>query len=185
MSVPFRWEIDGVRGAALTLTVAFLRDIGLPTVSRSDATGFVAGVEIVAGTLHYDPVRVRTSDLLHEAGHLAVLPAEWRERANGDLDALVGPMCEEAFARFPIDSPELRAVLQSGDCEATAWAYAAGVAIGLKSDNIIHPRDYQGAGKAVRLQLSCGAHLGVNGLRHGGMIASVRSYPTMLRWLQR
>lgn len=170
--------------SAVERTTAFLDAIGIPTLARAGAKGFLDAIDIVDGTLHYDPQGVRSSDLLHEAGHLAVIPSEWRGRANGDLDIVFKEMCEDAFSRFEVDSPELRAVMQSGEAEATAWSYAAGVAIGLDPDDIIHPDDYDGEGETVRLQLSFSSHFGVHGLRHGGMIESVRTYPAMLRWLQ-
>lgn len=171
-------------GDPLSRTIGFLSSIGIVTIARDGADGFLDAVRIVEGTLHYDPMRVRTSDLLHEAGHLAVLPSAYRHMADGDLDDMYEGMLADASARYPIDSPELRAAMQSGECEASAWAYAAGVAVGLDPDDIIHPDHYDGTGELVRLQFENRCHFGVNGLRHGGMIESVRTYPTMLRWLQ-
>ncbi len=168
----------------LTRTLDFLTSIGIVTVPRDDADGFLDAVRIVHGTLHYAPSRVLTSDLLHEAGHLAVLPSAYRSMADGDLDDMYEDMLKDASERHPIDSPELRAAMQSGECEASAWAYAAGVAIGLDPDEIIHPDHYDGTGELVRFQFENRCHFGVNGLRHGGMIDSVRTYPRMLRWLQ-
>lgn len=171
-------------GDPLTRTIAFLASIGLVTVPRDGADGFLDAVEIVDGCLHYDARRARSSDLLHEAGHLAVLPSAYRHLANGDLDDLYEDMLKDAVARHPVDSPELRAAMQSGECEASAWAYAAGIAIGLDPDDVIHPDHYDGTGEIVRFQFENRCHFGINGLRHGDMIASVRTYPTMLRWLQ-
>lgn len=176
--------MNATSSPAVTQVLSFLESIGIPTTARPGAKGFIDGIAIVEGSLHYDPAVVRSSDLLHEAGHLAVIPSEYRKRANGDLDGLFDFMFQDAQRRFDIDSPEMRTVIQAGECEASAWAYAAGVAIGLEPDDIIHPDDYDREGASVRLQLSCNAHFGINGLRHGGMIHSVRSYPAMLRWTQ-
>jgi hypothetical protein len=59
------------------------------------------------GELILDELRnTGPGDLLHEAGHLAVLPAHLRHTANGSLHNEV-------------------AVAHAGEPEATAWAYAA------------------------------------------------------------
>ena len=81
-------------------------------------------------------------------------------------------------------SLQMRTVNQGGEYETSARTYSAGVAIGLEPVDIIHPYDYDGEGASVRLQLCCNAHFGIKGLRHGGMIDSVRSRPATRRWTQ-
>lgn len=168
---------------AVERTLRFLADIGLETKSVAGAAGFLDGVTFDRGILLYDPDRTTSSDLLHEAGHLAVIPGRFRPLAGDDLDETFAIM-GAALDGLAIDSPEMRAILQAGEAEATAWSYAAGRAIDLKGRHIIADEDFSGDGAEIRAMLSYGAHFGVHGLVHGGMCASKRDYPRLLRWLQ-
>ena len=172
------------RPEALRLAVGHLRSIGLDLVEEPDSNGFLPAVDIRHGVLVYDPKRALPSDLLHEAGHLAVLPANYRVQAQSDISPLIERMCRETIEIYAVDSPELRAVLQSGESEATAWSYAAGVAAGLSGHWIIEPYHFDGTGRDILKALAIRCHLGVHGLVHGGMCASIRSYPELTRWLQ-
>lgn len=171
------------RNQAARRVIDFLTAIGLDLRPVPGAEGFLKGITFEQGVLLYDPALATSSDLLHEAGHLAVIPARFRHLAGRDLDETFAVM-GEALDDLQIDSPEMRAILQSGEAEATAWSYAAGKAIGLKDQSIIDDGDFSGEGEMVRGMLSYGAHFGVHGLVHGGMCASKRDYPRLTRWLQ-
>lgn len=67
---------------ALQRVIDFLRTVGLTVVIEPDANGFVRLVRIVAGCLHVNPA-CAPSALLHEAGHLAIVPE--RIRAYMDI----------------------------------------------------------------------------------------------------
>ena len=60
----------------LGIIVAFLEEIGLPVRFRDlDEAGFLPGITVEAGGLNVDREKLLyPGDLLHEAGHLAVLP---------------------------------------------------------------------------------------------------------------
>ncbi|QAY80421.1 hypothetical protein [Sphingosinicella sp. BN140058] len=173
----------------LAKTASFLNSIGLEAAPASGAAGFLSAVQIHDGTLRYDPARALPSDLLHEAAHLAILPERFRKLASDDLEPLFLHMCEEA-ARHVEEDPDrandhfVRSVLQAGECEATAWAFAAGRAARLPDTVIITDDQYEGEGADIRRGLALGAYLGINGLVASGMCESVRSYPSLCRWLQ-
>lgn len=169
----------------------FLQQIGLTIREVDTANGFIPNVLIAGGELHITKA-TRPSNLLHEAGHVAVFPARYRTLINDDIDEAARRMFEDIERRSRVEDPSLfhpdsqtmRTAIQAGEAEATAWAYAAGRAIGLPEHLIIEDADYDGAGAEVRLGLSLNAYLGINGLVHAGMCQSVRAFPTLTRWLQ-
>lgn len=183
---------------ALSQCVDFVTAKGLLATECSGVRGFVDKVRIVYGVLTFDP-SCRPCDFLHEAGHLAVLPAKWRSRANDDLSVVFKEMCEyaEKTAMDP-DGEEMRGMIQSGEYEATAWSFAAGVAIGLPPELIISDDsffDEHGIqqGESVRAALAIGCFAGISGLHHGGFCQSPHGmrrkddfvFPKMRRWTQR
>lgn len=166
--------------------LSFLVGLGLEVRYGSTDGGFVRGIRIDAGVIVYDE-HASASNLLHEAGHIAICPGRFRKSLTGNLDASFDQILSAAnLAHEEPDSPLSRALLQMSDPEATAWAFAAGVAAGIPHERIIEARDYNGEGPAIRRCLAAGQYLGINGLQHAGMTrlrGSVR-YPSMLRWLQ-
>ena len=179
--------------------VDFLDRIGIATQERPGATGVLAGLAIVGGCIHFDDDVCTAADLLHEAGHLAVLPSQWRRKASGDLDRLFPEMFADGSAdNLDPDGPEMRAMLQCGEAEATAWAWAASMHIGLSplqtiEDNTYYNEDGTPGGADVRLALQCGAYAGINGLQAAGWCAAssviarhrgLPLYPKLRRWIQ-
>lgn len=155
--------------------VAFLRDVGI-TVSEGAVAGdaFLPGVRIQSGALVFDR-RTLTwpGDLLHEAGHIAVTPAALRDTLSDDLDGHA-------------------ADAHGGEAEATAWAYAANVALGLEPDVLFHAGGYHGNATALILTYTAGVYPGCAGLAAAGMTlpgsaagaCNAAPYPNMLRWLR-
>lgn len=160
----------------------FLNSIGIKTHKVSSAVGFLNEVRIDKGEIQYTD-KASISNLLHEAGHLAVLPENYRSEAEDDITKIQIKMLDENLDMEP-DSESMRILLQAGETEATAWAYAAGIAIGIPSEVIIRAEDYDHDGEQIRLCLSMRSYLGINGLRNSGMISAVKEYPVMVRWLQ-
>jgi hypothetical protein len=174
----------------LSATVDFLRSIGLELIEDENASGFLETVRIENGKLYYQPGVTKPANLLHEAGHVAVIPAFYRPKAGAHIDDLISEMCEDMSADLAAnpdlnpDAPHLISIMQSGETEATAWAFAAGRAIGLPDEVIIEDEDYDGEGASIRLGLALNCYLGINGMVRGGMCESVRAYPSMKKWLQ-
>lgn len=178
----------------LARTLAFLRDIGLPVVVKStlSSPGFLDCVRIEQGGLCVQP-DARVSDVLHEAGHLAVTPARFRALVQDDVDEGHRRMFEAMEAeKIEVDSPLWRAALQSGEAEATAWTWAAGLHLGLAPERIIENDDYDGEGAFIRQALAMESYLGINGLCHAGFCGRgelgrrrrLPLYPQLCFWLQ-
>lgn len=172
-------------------TMRFLNEIGISVQMAPGASGFIDHIEVVNGGLHVDP-RATASSLLHEAGHLAIVPTEFRHMLNGDLGAGMRKIIQylDGLELEP-DSHLERAILQTGDPEATAWAFAAGRAIGLPDKLIIQDDEYSGEGRFIRNALAAGAYVGINGISHAGFCVRRANpyrplpvYPTLAYWLQ-
>ncbi|MBS7671678.1 hypothetical protein [Croceicoccus gelatinilyticus] len=175
------------KDADLEKVAEALLEIGLEVVWDESASGFLEGIEIRNGVLHVSRSAV-ASDLLHEAGHLAIMPPIIRRQVTGDVEDAahaVDAIYEahrgnDAF----LESPLMRALLQMSDTEATAWAYAFGLRCGLAPDQIIRGSTYDGAGDEIRLMLGMNCYLGIHGLKAAGFIENTKQFPELRKWLQ-
>lgn len=149
--------------------VAFIRSLGL-SIETAALPGPTAlpGMTIRRGVILYDPDQTYApGDLLHEAGHLAVKPAELR-----DCDPFDATPAEEMMC--------------------TAWSWAAGRHLGLPSSVVFHPPSFKEWGDTLRENFDEGRYVGVPGLHRFGMSIEPRQatadgpppYPHMLRWLR-
>jgi len=171
--------------------VHFLRDIGLSVDIVPGATGFVEHVVITAGGLQVDP-RAPASGILHDAAHIALIPSRFRSYMSGDLGAGMKRAFEELNSMdLDPDSPLERAMVQSSDTEATAWAWAAGQAVGIPDEKIILDAEYEGGGAWIRTCLAARSYVGINGLQHAGFCViratpyrALPVYPKLAFWLQ-
>jgi hypothetical protein len=156
------------------LAVAFVRRIGLEVafgpICDSGVTTFLPGIRIERGMLLVDRARLlEAGDLLHEAGHLAVMTPEDRERADGPLEA------------SPAD-----------EMMAIAWSYAATIHLALPPAFVFHDAGYRGGSQALIDNFAHGRFVGVPMLdwigltvdpnRSGAKEGAV--YPTMIKWLR-
>ena len=177
---------------AFARTVAFLEELGFVIRHDPAADGFLEGVEISNGELLVESCADdMAGELLHEAGHLAVIPSLFRGQVSGDLGGVGEIMSDwidaHGLALGP-DHPLVRAILQAGECEAVAWSYAAASAIGIDT-RIPFYRGFEGEGLALHDQVASGYYFGVHGLAAGGMTdlprpRSLTPFPQMKRWLQ-
>ena len=162
-----------MQAAALDTIVQFLRSIGL-VVEAAELPGdtFLPAIRIVAGGLRYDPVRLQTpGDLLHEAGHLAIVP-------------------ERALLNDAIDNQQPDAA--TDEVEAIAWSWAALVHLGLPGELLFHPGSYKGQAEGLLMSYRLGVYFGAAGLARRGLCllpaqaagSGVQPYPHMQRWLQ-
>jgi len=140
--------------------IGFLDAIGLPCRRGTipDAT-VVPGIFIENGGLVYDADKLaHPGDLLHEAGHLAVMAPERRARSRPD----VGKYAAEEMM-------------------AIAWSYAASVHLDLDPAVVFHPQGYRGQSASLIRTFTSNPHpFGVPMLRWLGM---TDAYPAMIRWL--
>ncbi len=161
--------------ASTEAIVGFLRGIGI--VVREGAVAddaFLPGLVVERGEIIFDAGRLAwPGDLLHEAGHIAVTPPAQRR------------LLPDSLSGHPIDA-------EGGEVEATAWAYAASVALGLDPAVLFHPGGYHGRSAALVLTYAMGVYPGAKGLADAGMTlvgdrarqAGVPPYPHMTAWLR-
>lgn len=152
--------------------VGFLSSIGIPVrlASVREPTA-VPGITIEHGGLvldlgggHHD------GDLLHEAGHLALLPPSQRATAAGLLDADAGPATELG---------------------AICWSVAAARHLGLELDVVFHAEGYRGD-SAWFIETFDGGHApGLPVLQWAGLTwapgqapAGEQPFPAMRQWLR-
>lgn len=155
--------------------VEFLNEVGIEVVpARLDGECFLPGILVDRGRLLVDEARLTyPGDLLHEAGHLAVAPADVRPTLSGEVS---------------IPGADMDAI----EAQATAWAFAATVHLGLDPAVLFHAGGYKGKSAGLILTYSLGGYPGAGGLREAGMTAApgearglgVRPYPHMLKWLR-
>lgn len=107
----------------------FLEGIGIP-VRRGTVTDptAVPGIAIVDGTVVLDPDTGRhEGDLLHEAGHLALLPPSQRATATGLLPAdlgagyELGAICWSVAAAWHLELDLAQVFHADGYCDDSAW----------------------------------------------------------------
>lgn len=173
--------------------VSFLYSIGFTMVAERGINGFLPGIRIERNmTILYDRDLLSDPlDILHEAGHVAVVPALFRNGVAGDMEeAMMHGPAEEYIKTHPfivsdengvpIEDPVIRGLLQCGEAEAQAWSYAAAVAAGVASDEAFSRLDHFAD---VWLALKMHAHPGINGLIASRMTTR-DLFPKMNRWLQ-
>lgn len=154
----------------------FLQRIGI-ACEAADLAGedcFLPGLLLDRGRLRVDEALLRyPGDLLHEAGHVAVAPAQARESLSGESTAVPG-----------VDMTTLEAA-------AIPWSYAAALAAGIDPAEVFHDAGYHGHARGLLFTFTVGAGIGVNLLEDAGMTAGpvrarelgVPPFPHMLRWL--
>ncbi|HEY1806686.1 MAG TPA: hypothetical protein VGG45_19605 [Terracidiphilus sp.] len=153
-----------------TLIVDWLREIGLTVrFAPLEAATFLPGVTLEPGGIVIDPERLLyPGDLLHEAGHLAVmLPAQ---RAATQQNAEIG---------------------MGDEIAAQTWSYAAAVHLGLAPEVVFHATGYKGSA-ATLIEIYRDGKAGVPLLQWIGLTldrvraaeAGTHAYPHMIRWLR-
>ena len=130
----------------------FITGLGLPIVEATlPADTFLPGIAIRDGGLVVDPERLQwPADLLHEAGHLAVLPPALRAQAHDDL-------------------PGHDDHADAGEQEALAWAWAATLHLGIPPEALIHEGGYRGRSRELLQMYAVGICPGLRGLCALGM----------------
>lgn len=181
--------------------VAFLRGIGFTVeFGPGAAGGFLPGVNIHAGAIHIDPdTLVSPGDLLHEAGHMAILPRRLHHRLGRDLEAdTIAAVALEAGPGLPADLT-LAGPVQYGELMAQAWSYAAVLHLDLPPGCVFFPGSYHvdsyEGSHPMQRWLEAESHHGSLGLARIGMTGysglfafmgdnGLPPFPRMARWLQ-
>jgi hypothetical protein len=149
---------------------AFVAGIGLEVEPASLSESFLPGLGIRHGKLLIDESRLAwPGDVLHEAGHLALVPAAERACIEDDAGADAG-----------------------FEMAAIAWSYAAALHLGIDPAIVFHSAGYKGWSPAILDNFSHGRYVGVPILVWLGMTVDPRKpgrtdappYPHMLQWLR-
>lgn len=154
---------------SLPSILSFLAEIGIVVRERPlPAPTFLPGILIEAGELVIDREKLAyPGDLLHEAGHIAVVPPSQRASLNDDLQT--GPAEEMA---------------------AIAWSYAAARHIGIDPAIVFHDHGYKGGGASLLENFNAGRTVGVPMLAWYGLTreraedSAAPVYPRMSGWLR-
>ena len=161
---------DGFKNELTARIVNFLIELGLEVkaaVIREET--FLPGISVNCGVILIDESRLKyPGDLLHEAGHLAVVPASRRNQ----LQSYIGRRGGE----------ELMAI---------AWSYAALVHLGLEPSVVFHEEGYRGGSESLIENFTQGRYFGVPTLQWIGLTADdkrakemgIAPYPNMIKWL--
>ncbi len=162
-----RNEGDLPKDEVVRRCIAFLREIGLVVeFGKVDTVTFLPGIQVVRNGLRIDVEHLLyPGDLLHEAGHLAVMPTNVRFSDNPE----------------PTDQGE--------EIAATAWSYAAAVHLGIPVTQVIHDNGLRGSASVLREMLSTDRGPGVPllgwmGLTICGSDRGKGLYPHMLGWVR-
>lgn len=161
--------------AVLPRLLAFLDEIGLP-YRRQPIEGktFLPGLDIERGTLLIDETKLRyPGDILHEAGHIAVMTSEKRNATQGNAGVTDGST----------DGEEIAAIL---------WSYAALTHIGLAPEIVFHEHGYRGQSDWFIQNFTSGTYMGLPLLEWMGLTLSpkkaaeqnARPFPVMQQWLR-
>ena len=150
--------------------VGFLREIGLSVrLATLEEETFLPGVTLEPNGLVVDPDALKyPGDLLHEAGHLAVMLPEDRAKVNGNAGSD-----------------------QGYEIGAQCWSYAAAVHLGLEPGVVFHQDGYKGSAASL-IQHYSGGLVGVPLLQWMGLtldsaraaVQGVAPYPAMVKWLR-
>ncbi len=157
--------------------VAFINEIGIETkYIQIDEPTFLPGILINAGVIYIDTEKLlHPGDLLHEAGHVAVMTMEDRKKAIGNVG--------ETKSQSEAGGEELAAI---------AWSYAALTHLELAPEIVFHPHGYKGASDWYIQQYTGGTHIALPYLQWLGLcydekqaaIQQTKPYPYMIKWLR-
>lgn len=153
--------------------ISFLNEIGIETrFEKLEETCFLPGLSIRNGVLIIDREGLQyTGDILHEAGHIAVVPLAERETLTASAIAT-------------------RAMHEAEEMMAIAWSYAACVHLELDPGFVFHDEGYQGGGSHLAETFTNGGYIGLPVLQWKGMALEQKNaaaqdlpaYPCMIKW---
>lgn len=155
--------------------IAFLNSIGIETSFRKIGNkSFLPGFLINKGTIIIDRDALEhPGDILHEAGHIAVVPAA--DRPGLSEKSIIG--------RKNRESEEIMAI---------AWSYAACINLLIDPNFVFHEEGYRGGRDYITNSCRNKEYIGLAMLEKIGLTASekkaqrlhIPSYPHMLKWLR-
>jgi hypothetical protein len=160
---------------ALQKCISFLKDIGITVTYRKVPSGsLLPGISIEEGCIFIDEDSLMfPGDILHEAGHIAVVPAAERITLN-----------EEVIGK--------RQDREAEEMMAIAWSYAACLYLQLDPYFVFHDEGYKGGGSYIADNFKEKKYFGLPMLQWIGLAADeknaatlkVHPFPKMIKWLR-
>lgn len=154
--------------------ISFLNEIGIETkFEKLDEPCFLPGLSIRMGAIIIDKEALSyPGDILHEAGHIAVVPAAERP----------------ALTASAIEKREMRG---AEEMMAIAWSYAACIYVGLDPYVVFHDDGYKGGGSYIADNFANKNYFGLPMLQWKGMTLdeanatkqNLPPYPYMMKWV--
>jgi hypothetical protein len=152
----------------------FIWQIGLELYPAIiDANTFLPGILITNGKLFVDEQKlISPGDILHEAGHLAILPSEIRKTLT--------------------DTVVYNEKNQAGEeMGAIAWSWAALTHLNLAPEVLFHPQGYNGGSINLIENFSMKQYIGVPILQWKGLTKEpkngvkndAQTFPNMIQWI--
>ena len=135
---------------------------------------FLPGLSIEDGSIVIDREKLKyPGDILHEAGHLAIVPSTDRAQLSASLIA----------QRPQREAEEMMAI---------AWSYAAAIHLSIDPYIVFHDDGYKGGGSYIADNFGKKQYFGLPMLQWAGMAAdekkakelNVNPYPEMIKWLR-
>ncbi|WP_029011251.1 hypothetical protein [Azospirillum halopraeferens] len=184
---------------ALEPIVDFVRGVGISVEYGEGARGgFLPGVNIRDGVIHVDPdTLVGSGDVLHEAGHIAVVPRRYWPRLGRDIQADLEALVAEETADGGTADPQLVAAVRMGEFMSQAWSYAVARHLSVSQEAIFFRgsyqfHEYEGL-HPMLAWLERGTHFGPLALAQAGMTGfsglldhmgnnGLPPFPHMTRW---
>lgn len=155
--------------------IDFLAEIGIPvSYKKLEGPCFLPGLSIGNGTVIIDTDALKyPGDILHEAGHIAVVPANERATLDGAT----------------IDKRHNR---EAEEMMAIAWSYAACIHLDIDPSFVFHDDGYKGGGSFIVDNFREKKYFGLPMLQWTGMAmdektartSGLPAYPSMIKWLR-
>ncbi|MEQ8580694.1 MAG: hypothetical protein RIC30_06000 [Marinoscillum sp.] len=152
---------------------AFLEKIGLELeFKKLDGSTFLPGIHVERGKIQIDKEKLLyPGDLLHEAGHLALLTPDERMKTSGNIE--------------PGENKQ-----ESMEMGVICWSWAALVHLQLDPKVVFHDNGYRGASNYYINMYSTGQCIGLPLLqwaelcKHQTDPTDLPAFPHMLKWLR-
>lgn len=160
----------------LQTIIRFIESIGIPVKYAGDVQNvFLPGLRIENGTIIIDSEKeFYPGDLLHEAGHIATVPAADRHLLSN----------ENIATRKDYAAEEMMSI---------AWSYAACCHLQLDPFVVFHDKGYKNGGAQIAEGFIKGEYFGVSMLQWVGLTHDPQNrhlpenavlFPKMIKWLR-
>ncbi|MFN3849085.1 MAG: hypothetical protein ACK4NY_06635 [Spirosomataceae bacterium] len=159
---------------SLKKILSFLDKIGIPyEFTNIEKECFLPGLFIDKGTLLIDKNKLKyVGDVMHEAGHIALMSPEERQTVSGSLEGILYPEAVEMMT--------------------LAWSYAACLEIELDPFVVFHKDGYKGDSENIVSNFQQGGIIGLPMLQWLGLTNDIIdpsqnktvAYPKMITWIR-